>query len=198
MSYENLLVLLGLAFTAAFTPGPNNALVASSGANFGYRRTIPHILGIAAGFSFMVFVVGFILGTAFEQSRILREVLRWGGAAVLFWIAWKIAVSGGLGRSPDSARPFRFYEAAAFQWINPKAWVMAIAIPAQFITGEAPLGAALAVAAVFLAVGFCSSSSWALVGRALTRWINTKSRMRWFNMAMGAMIATLVVLLLLE
>ena len=198
MSYENLLALLGLAFTAAFTPGPNNTLVASSGANFGYRRTLPHILGIALGFSFMVFVVGFFLGAVFEQSQALRAVLRWGGAALLLWIAWKVARSGGLGANPDSARPFRFVEAAGFQWINPKAWVLAIAIPAQFVTGEAQAASALVVAAVFLIVGFGSASSWALVGKALTRWINTAGRLRWFNLAMGAMIASFVLLLLLD
>lgn len=197
MSYENLLALLGLAFTAAFTPGPNNTLVASSGANFGYRRTLPHILGVALGFSFMVFVVGFFLGTAFEQSQTLRAALRWGGAALLLWIAWKVARSGGLGANPESARPFRFVEAAGFQWINPKAWVMAIAIPAQFITGEAQVASALVMAAVFVVVGFGSASSWALAGTVLTRWINTAGRLRWFNMAMGAMIASFVFLLLL-
>jgi len=198
MTYDSLLALIGLAFTAAFTPGPNNALVASSGANFGYRSTLPHILGIALGFSFMVFMVGFFLGALFEKSQLVREILRWGGAALLLYIAWKIAMSGGLSSGKTAARPFRFIEAAGFQWVNPKAWAMAIAIPAQFITGENQVLSALIVAAVFLIVGVSSASSWALAGQALTRWINTADRLRWFNIAMGVMIAGCVVLIFLE
>ena len=198
MPPDLLLNLTALAMAAAWTPGPNNALVASSGATFGLRRTLPHILGIALGFPVMIFLVGLFLGELFQQSAALRETLRWAGAALLLWIAWRIATSGGIGSVSGSPRPFTFVEAAGFQWINPKGWAMAIAITAQFVTAERPLASALIVAAVFIAAGLTSATSWAVAGRALTRWLTTDRRLRHFNLAMAALIAACVVLLFLD
>ena len=197
MPLDSLLTLFVLAVTSAFTPGPNNALVANSGAQFGIRRSVPHILGIGLGFPLMIFIVGFFLAGIFRQSELLRETLRWGGALILLWVAWKVAVSGGIGSVSGKPRPFTFVEAAAFQWINPKAWTMAVAITSQFVSGAAPLVSALIVAGVFICVVLTSASSWAIAGSAITRWLTTEGRMRWFNRAMGALIAGCVVLLLL-
>lgn len=196
MTVETFLTLILLASSAAFTPGPNNALVAASGANFGYRRSLPHVSGIALGFPVLIFIVGFFLAELFQRSDLLREVLRWGGAALLLWLAWKVAMTGGLGGKEGRARPFTFVEAAAFQWVNPKAWAMAIAITAQFVAPEAPLRSALTVAAVFIGVGFASASSWALAGTALQRWAHTPARKRGVNVAMGLLIAACVVMLM--
>ncbi|MFT6104650.1 MAG: threonine/homoserine/homoserine lactone efflux protein [Paracoccaceae bacterium] len=195
MTFEMFAALVALTSTAAFTPGPNNALVASSGATFGYRRTLPHILGIAVGFAVMIFIVGFFLGGVFQASSLLREGLRWGGAIILLWLAWKIATAGGLGNGESRRRPFKFVEAAAFQWINPKAWTMAIAITTQFIIAGAVFESAMIVAAVSIVAGLGSASAWALTGRALTRWINTPRRLKMFNLIMAALIAACVVLL---
>ena len=195
---ETLIALVTLAFTAAWTPGPNNALVATSGANFGFLRSLPHVLGITLGFPLMIFIVGLFLGELFQQAPILREILRWGGAALLLYIAWKIAFSGGLGSKEGRGRPFTFVEAAAFQWVNPKGWAMAIAVTSQFVTPENPIKTALMVSAVFTLAGLTSASSWALAGRALTRWINTDNRLRWFNITMAVLIAATVVLLFLD
>ena len=96
LDYYSLLTLVFLAASSAFTPGPNNALVAASGVNFGYRRTLPHILGIALGFSVMIFIIGLFLGPLFQQSNVLREVLRWAGVLLLLYVAYKIATAGGL------------------------------------------------------------------------------------------------------
>ncbi|MHC0052060.1 LysE family translocator [Actibacterium sp. D379-3] len=198
MPLDTFLALVTLAVTAAWTPGPNNALVANSAVHFGFRRTVPHILGIALGFALMMFLVGYFLGQVFASSPLLRETLRWGGAALLLWIAWKVANSGGIGTVSGEVRPFTFVEAAGFQWINPKGWSMAIAVTSQFISGDAPLVSALIVAGVFVLVGLGSASSWAIAGQAITRWINTEGRMRWFNYAMGALIAACVILLFLD
>ena len=197
MPLDSFLALLTLAVTAAFTPGPNNALVANSGARFGLRRTLPHVLGIGLGFPLMIFVVGFFLGELFQQSAALRATLRWGGAAILLWLAWKVASSGGIGSVSGGPRPFTFVEAAAFQWINPKAWTMAVAITSQFVTAAAPLASAGTVAVTFVAVGLTSAGSWAAAGTAMTRWLTTEGRMRWFNRAMGGLIALCVLLLVL-
>lgn len=189
MPFEAFVTLVVLAFASAFTPGPNNALVASSAVNFGLRRTLPHVLGIALGFPVMALAVGLVLGEMFEASAALRTGLRWGGGALMLWVAWQIATKGGLGPEGGRARPFRFVEAAAFQWINPKAWIVAIALTAQFIPPERPHGAALVVAAVFVAAGLASALTWAGTGQALRRILARPARLRVFNAAMGGVIA---------
>ena len=198
MSFEAFSALIVLASASAFTPGPNNALVASSGANFGYRRTLPHILGIAFGFALMVFIVGMFLGELFRQSELLREILRWGGAALLLYVAYKVATSGGLGGRDGAPRPFRFLEAAGFQWVNPKGWAMAIAVTSQFVAADNPWGTAFTIAWVFVLAGLSSASLWALVGHGLRRWLSSPGRLRAFNMTMGALIAACIVLLFLD
>ncbi len=198
MTADSFVTLLALAVVTAFTPGPNNVLVANSGATFGLRRTWPHVLGIGLGFPLMIFLIGFFLGGVFQSSLVLREGLRWFGAAILLWLAWKLATSGSLSGAGNEPRPFSFLEAAGFQWINPKAWAMAIAITTQFVIADAPMSSALMVAGVFVAVGLTSATTWAVIGQAITRWVNTDSRLRWFNIAMAAIIASCVVFLFLD
>jgi threonine/homoserine/homoserine lactone efflux protein len=198
MATEALVALSALVFAACFTPGPNNALLASSGAHFGLSRTVPHILGVALGFALMIFIVGFFLGGVFQRSTLLKNALEWGGATILLWLAWKIASSGGVTGRGGRVRPFSFVEAAAFQWINPKGWAMAVAITSQFVAAENPLRSALIVAAVCIVMGLTSASAWAAAGQALTRWINTQTRIRTFNITMGALIALGVVLLFFD
>ena len=197
MPADQFIVLLGLAFTSLFTPGPNNTMLAASGVNFGYMRTLPHMLGVTLGFAIMVFVVGFFMGALFQNSHLFREILRWGGALLLLWIAYKVATSGSIGKA-SNPRPMRFVEAAAFQWINPKAWAMAVGIPSQFVVGDAKVQAAVIVSLVFAVMGFFSSSTWVLAGQALTRWITTANRLRVFNAVMGLLIAGFVVFMLIE
>lgn len=192
MSADLLVSLVILAFAGSWTPGPNTAMVAASGANFGLRRTLPHVLGISVGFPVMALVVGLALGEVFAASAALRGTLRWGGAAVLLWLAWQIGRSGGLGRR-EAARPFGFLEAAAFQWINPKAWVLAIAVSTQFVDPARPVASAAAVAAAFAAAGLSASLAWAGLGQALRVWLSVPARLRAFNATMGGLIALSVV-----
>lgn len=188
--------LIGLAAAAAGTPGPNNVMLASSGATFGLRRTLPHVMGVALGFPVMIFLVGLGLGEVFQASALLREGLRWGGAALMLWVAWNIARAGRSGEGPRARRPFTFAQAAGFQWINPKGWAMAIAITAQFLDAEAPFVGAVVIAGVFVLVGMGSASAWAMFGTALQRWLAGPGRLEWFNRAMGALLAGFVALLL--
>jgi threonine/homoserine/homoserine lactone efflux protein len=194
MTFETLPALLALAVATLFTPGPNNALLAASGANFGFRRTLPHLLGVALGFTAMLLIVGLALGGLFQASNVLREGLRWGGAALLLWIAWKIATADPAApRKAASLHPMTFAQAAGFQWINPKAWSMAVAATSQFVAPSAPWLSATVVAASFLALGLMSSATWALAGQAIARWLTTAGRMRVFNIVMAALIALSVV-----
>lgn len=198
MTADTFLSMMALAAVMSFTPGPNNALVASSGATFGLQRTWPHVLGIGLGFPVMIFLVGFFLGGVFQSSEVLREGLRLMGAGILLWLAWKIGTAGGLSTRDAAPRPFTFLEAAAFQWINPKAWAFAIALTTQFIDPAAPLRSAAVIAAAFVLMALASATTWAVAGHAITAWVNTEARLRRFNVAMALVIAGCVVLLFLD
>ena len=198
MGFESFIALCILSFTTAFTPGPNNALVAASGANFGFRRTFPHVLGISLGFPVMIFIVGLFLGQLFQSSLLLREVLRWVGVGLLLHLAYKIATAGGLGSSAGERRPFRFHEAALFQWVNPQGWAMAIAITSQFATPDAPMQTAIIIAAVFVFFGFATASTWAVLGVSLQRFLETENRLKWFNRVIALLIAGCVTFLFLD
>lgn len=194
MTHETFPALIALAVATLFTPGPNNVMLAASGANFGVRRTVPHLLGVATGFPFMLLVVGLMLGGLFQASALLRETLRWGGATLLVWIAWRIATSAGIASRDGSARPMGYVQAVGFQWINPKAWSMAVAATSQFILPSAPVVTATVVAATFLTLGLGSAATWTCAGEAIARWLTTDLRLRVFN----ALMAALIVLSVLE
>lgn len=195
MPIETFLALLGLAFAAAWTPGPNNLMLAASGVNFGFRRTIPHMAGVAFGFPVMIFAVAMGLGAVVAASPVLKEAMRWGGAALLLWFAWRIATAGE-AKAEARARPLSFLESAGFQWINPKGWAMALATTAQFVTGaNLWLESALCAVAYTLA-GLGSSVVWSGFGVGLRRFLASPGRRRAFNFVMGLLVASFVVFLL--
>lgn len=195
MPLDIFLALFALALTAAWTPGPNNLMLAASGANFGLRRTAPHMLGVALGFPVMIFAVAMGLGAAIAASPGLREAMRWAGAALLLWFAWRIATAGKASAGRRS-RPLSFIEAAGFQWINPKGWAMALATTAQFVTGAAVVTESLICAFAYLVAGLGSSLVWAGFGVGLGRVLSTEARLRAFNVTMGLLVAGFVVFLL--
>src|SRR5262249_48674900 len=125
MSYELLAGCAGFAFAMAFTPGPNNIMLMTSGVNFGLRRTQPHWIGVTLGFAFMTMIVGVGVGALVAANPLIYTVLKYGGAAYLLFLAWQIAASGAV-EGVESARPISAFEAAAFQWVNPKAWIAVI------------------------------------------------------------------------
>lgn len=195
MTSEELLALAGFALAASWTPGPNNAMLAASGANWGLRRTLPHILGVVLGFALMVFLVAIGFAGVFRAFPVLTEVLRWTGAAFLLWMAWRIATAAGVAGAA-SGRPMSFLEAAAFQWVNPKGWLMCMGVLAQFAGGpDAALRAAL-VALVFILAGAGSSIGWALFGAGIGRLLGSPARLRLFNGAMGGVLALSVLWML--
>ncbi|MGG7565271.1 LysE family translocator [Rhodovulum sp. DZ06] len=195
---ETLLALAAFAFAGSWTPGPNNAMLAASGARFGYRATLPHLLGVTIGFCVMCFAIGLGLGEAFQRSAILREGLRWAGAAAMLYIAWKIATAPAPGSGRARGRPLSFLEAAGFQWINPKAWMMCLGVLAQFASGAAPVQEAAAAAAVFFVSGLSSTHAWTLFGKAAGRWLGDGWRLRAFNLGMAGLVAMGVVALMTE
>ncbi len=196
MPLEQLLALAGILAAACWSPGPNNAMLAASGATFGFRRSLPHVQGVAWGFPLMLFAVALGLGETFQRWPVLHEVLRYAGAALLLWVAWRIATAAGPEGEAAGARPFTFWQAAGFQWINPKAWVMCVSVAAQFVSGADVVAEALICAVVAGLVGLTSAAGWAAFGAMIARWLATPARVRVFNGAMAALIALGVVWLL--
>lgn len=194
MSYDTFLALLVYAFVTSVTPGPNNFMLLASGVNFGFVRTIPHMCGIGFGFFTLLIGVGAGLGallTAFPQ---LHLALKIAGGAYLLYLAWKIATSRSLGNGGDArARPMTFVEASLFQWVNPKAWVMAVTAMALYADPANPLWSMFLVSLVFALTNFPSVSTWAGFGVALRGFLSDPVRLKWFNIAMGVLLAATLI-----
>jgi threonine/homoserine/homoserine lactone efflux protein len=190
MSSEVFLALFVYAFVTSITPGPNNFMLLASGVNFGFVRTIPHMLGIAVGFLILLLGVGFGLGAVLTAFPALHIALKAAGGAYLLYLAWKIGTSRSLGKDGETkARPMRFIEAAAFQWVNPKAWVMAITAMAVYTNQERPFLSVLLISFAFAIVNLPSVSTWAGFGMALRGFLSDPVRLKWFNIAMGVLLA---------
>jgi len=193
---ETLLPFTLFALSSTLTPGPNNVMLLASGANFGLRATGPHMLGISIGFPVMVFAIGLGLGAVFEQFPELHEILRWAGGAYLLWLAWKIATAAGMGATEKRGKPFTFLQAAGFQWVNPKAWIMAVSAFSVYSTPDmATLPQSLLFGAIFLAISFPSCGIWAAFGSVIGRLLKSPHALRAFNIAMAALLAASVLLL---
>ncbi|MGB0960947.1 MAG: LysE family translocator [Halocynthiibacter sp.] len=193
MTYDTFLSLVMLAFGTLYTPGPNNAMLANSGATFGVKRSVPHTLGVATGFGFMLTGVSVGLGAVFEWLPQLRTALLIVSVGVLLWLAYKIAMTGSLSRGKGEARPFTYTEAVAFQWINPKAWAMAMSVTVGFASSW--MSSAIAVV-TFVLLGLGSAFGWMLIGAALQKWLEIGDRLKWFNRFMAALIVLSVFLML--
>ncbi|MDE0849817.1 LysE family translocator [Yoonia sp.] len=189
MTQDILFALITFSFASSVTPGPNNLMLMASGANYGLRRTIPHMLGISLGHAFMVTMVGVILLQVFVTYPVLNTVLKIVSVVYMLWLAWKIANAVPPEAKAVTGTPFTFLQAAAFQWVNPKAWFMAITA----ITNYAPkengvLVGALTVAAIFAATNLPSVSVWAWMGVQLRRFLDTPRRLRVFNITMATLL----------
>ena len=182
-----LLPLMLFAIVTSITPGPNNILLTASGANFGFRRTIPHMLGIGAGFLSLIFATGLGLGAVVLASPLLHQALKLVGAAYLVWLAWQLARAGAV-ESTTRIRPMRFHEAALFQYVNPKAWMMAVGAIAAFTTpgGDYALELTL-IAVIFAVINLPCVSLWALFGVAIGKCLSNDAARRVFNFAMAGL-----------
>jgi threonine/homoserine/homoserine lactone efflux protein len=188
MTPATLFALFTFAFATSITPGPNNMMLFASGVNFGFKRTIPHMFGIGAGFFSLLLGVGFGLGAILKTYPLVFTILKFAGGAYLLHIAWHIASSRSIGEAGAGARPMTFLKAAAFQWVNPKAWVMALGAMTAYPAPESYTFSVLVIAAVFAAVNVPSVSCWAGFGSALREWLSVPVRLKWFNISMGALL----------
>jgi threonine/homoserine/homoserine lactone efflux protein len=188
MSLDLLVALVAFAFVMAITPGPNNAMVLASGLSFGFRRSIPHMLGISLGFAFMIAMVGIGLAQVFEHWPVLYTIMKYAGALYMLWLAWAIATAHGIKEGKTKGQPLSFLQAAAFQWINPKAWVIAIGACAAYTSHEHFLFSMAIVVLVFCVVTLPSIGVWALCGVGLRRLINNPRALRAINITMALLL----------
>lgn len=180
--------LMMFSFSAAFTPGPNNVMLTSSGATFGFRRSLPHILGIATGFAGLAIAGGFGLAGLMKAVPQLHLGLKLFGIVFLLYLAWKIGTAGRATTS-GSSRPLGFLQAAAFQWINPKGVTLLASAIVAYSTGPDNIVADLTVMVpIFLVATLSSACTWCLFGTMIGRRLTKDSSLRRFNMAMAILL----------
>lgn len=187
MMLETLPALALFAFVTSVTPGPNNLMLMASGANFGFRRTVPHMLGVGLGFVLMTFLVGVGLAGLFQTYPLAVTVLEGVSVVYMLWLAWKIAHAAAPRDRQSGGTPMTFLQAAAFQWVNPKAWAMALTA----VTVHAPdrsLWAVALVAVIFGAINLPSVSLWTLIGQQLRRVLTNARRLTLFNWTMAGLL----------
>ena len=188
MSYDLLLALTLFAFVSSITPGPNNLMLMASGANFGFRRTFPHLLGVGIGFTLMIVLVGVGLVQVFDLYPISHQILKVVSVIYLLWLAWKIAnAAPPEGDVQSEGTPITFIQAALFQWVNPKAWTMALTAISAY-TPDQTLYYASLVALVFGIVNLPSVSLWTVLGEQMARFLTSAARLRAFNWAMAGLL----------
>ncbi len=187
MTHELLYGLVAFAFVSSATPGPNNMMLMASGANFGFRRTVPHMFGIGLGFAFMIFLVGMGLIQVFDYWPVSHTILKVVSVAYMLWLAWKIANAAPPEKSDVTGTPMTFLQAAAFQWVNPKAWTMALTAIAIYAPDRATWSI-FVVALVFGLVNFPSVSIWTVLGQELRRLLKSPASLRAFNWTMAALL----------
>ena len=197
MPLDLLAALVGFAFVTSITPGPNNLMLLASGVNYGVRRTVPHMLGISLGHAFMVFLVGLGLAELFDRLTWSRTALAVASILYVGWLALKIATAAPSEGVRGRGKPFTFLQAAAFQWVNPKAWVMALYAVTAYAARHDWLSV-LVVALVFAAVNLPSVSVWAVAGQEMRRFLDDPRRLRIFNITMAVLLVASLVPLVAE
>lgn len=187
----NLAAFALFAVATSVTPGPNNIMVASSAASNGVRATVPQMLGISLGFGAMVVIVGLGVAGPLVDHPGLHAALRWAGGVWIVWIAWQIARTGAVALPDGQERvtPMGFLGAALFQWINPKAWVLAVATVTTYATpGSGLTGQILAFAALFAILSVPCTLLWSLLGAGAGRVLRSPVQLRAFNAVMAALL----------
>lgn len=196
MSLEHALAFFVFAVVAAVTPGPSNIILAAAGASAGVLRGLPCLLGVATGMGLMMFIVPVGLGALVLERPVLLGALHWGGAAVLLWLAWKIATSTSAPGAADG-EPVGYLGATLFQWVNPKSWLVSASAAGTFLHPGAgsPVGQAAALGGLFVLAALPSGFVWLAFGASMRRVLSSPERLRAFNVTMGVLLALSIVLI---
>ena len=193
MSPDTVLALFVFSLVGSITPGPNNVMLLASGANFGFRRTLPHMVGIEIGFISLLTAVGFGLGALLASFPAFHLALKFAGGLYLVYLAWKIATSSKMAQAASQVRPLAFHKAALFQWVNPKAWVLAVSAMAIYTRPDMILLSTVVVIVCFALAGIIAAPTWIGFGSALRGLLGEPRRLRWFNVSMGALLVLTLV-----
>ena len=190
---------LPFAISMSFTPGPNNIMVANSGAQFGFARTLPVGAGVVLGFALLTTVVGLGMVQVVRVAPGLFAIMKFASIVYLLFLAWNIATAEGVKAGAPPARPISFLQAAAFQWINPKGWIMALgAVTTYTSLGSDMIVQVLAIVVLFIAVGTVSTSTWTLFGQLIKRFLTTRRKRIAFNLTMAALLVASVAPVIFE
>ena len=187
MTQDIFAALVTFAFVTSITPGPNNLMLMASGANFGLRRTVPHMVGVSAGFVLMTVLVGAGLVQVFDRFPVSYTVLKVASVAYLLYLAWKIARAQAPGTADATGRPLTLVQAMLFQWVNPKAWAMALTAISAYAPGQT-LAAVALTAVIFGLVNLPSVGVWAMLGQQMRRVLTSPARLRAFNITMAVLL----------
>ncbi|GAB4479657.1 MAG: LysE family translocator [Burkholderiaceae bacterium] len=194
MTADQLAALVVFALVGSFTPGPNNAIATATGANHGFAAALPHIAGVPFGFATMLLAAAGGVAALIVASPALSALLKWLGIAYLLWLAWSLArAREGVAAAGPFALPLAFWQSALFQYLNPKAWMLAVATAAAWLADGDPWRRAAVVCVVFSLACAASLVLWAAAGAALRDWLAHGARLRAFNVAMGALLAATAV-----
>lgn len=187
MNFDIFPALALFAFVSSVTPGPNNLMLMASGVNYGFRKTIPHMLGISVGFLVMMVLSGVGLAQIFDLYPFSHTALKVISVAYMLFLAWKIANAAPIAQRDGASKPMTFLQAAAFQWVNPKAWAMSLTAITVYIADNGPW--MLLVSAVFFAaVNLPSVTIWTVMGQQMARFLTNPVRLRAFNWTMAALL----------
>ena len=199
ISIELILAITLFALVTSITPGPNNIMLTASGANFGFKRTLPHVAGIIFGMMMLNVSVGLGLGTIFTQFPLLQQALRIAGSAYLLWLAYKLLSFSNIGKQESDASPFSFLQAVGFQYINPKAWIMVISANASFsLIGENYWWSVLMITLIYALIGTPSIMVWAGFGQYIRRYFGRQNVLKAFNIIMASLTALCIVFIWME
>jgi threonine/homoserine/homoserine lactone efflux protein len=192
MDFSVLGPLLAFVTASTITPGPNSIMIMASGVNFGFRRTLPHIFGVAVGITIVITLAGIGLGAVLDLVPELRQAMLVASAAYLLYLAWKIANAAPASEADSAGTPLTFFQALGFQWVNPKVWALGMAAVAIFAPQYIPANVII-VALAFALVGLVSNSSWAWFGTIISHFLSTGKRLRVFNVCAAlTLVASLV------
>lgn len=191
---ELILAIALFAFSSGITPGPNNIMLMTSGVNFGVKRSIPHLMGISLGFPTMILAIGLGLSALFQTYPVIHQIIKVIGITYLLYLSWLIANSSSKMEGKTIAKPFSFIQAAAFQWVNPKGWIMAVGAIATFTSVQQDLTAqVITIATVFLFIAFPCALVWLGFGVVLKRLLKNPRQQKIFNISMAVLLVASII-----
>jgi threonine/homoserine/homoserine lactone efflux protein len=193
---EQVVAFLLFAVVAAVTPGPSNVMLTAAGANTGVLKGLPCLFGVTTGMGLMMFLVPLGLGSLVLEHSLVLKALNWGGAAVLLWLSWKIATASSMASRLES-NPVGYVGAAVFQWVNPKSWLVSASAAGTFLHAEAgsPVVQSACLGGLFFLAALPSCFLWLAFGATVQRVLQSKCRLRVFNIAMGVLLALSIALI---